>query len=108
MRSDHPPPTARATSGAQGSPVTKDTVADDSHRVRIDIEIRNSVGKHGLGPGLDVRGQGGYAVVPCPGSGYRWDPHCNFDTVPPHPAPAWLGHRQKQSRTARKKAPGSA
>jgi putative DNA primase/helicase len=66
----------------------------------IDIEIRNSVGKHGLGPGLDVRGQGGLIVVPCPGSGYRWDPHYNFDTVPLHPAPAWLGHRQKHSRSA--------
>jgi hypothetical protein len=70
----------------------------------IHIEIRNSVGKHGLGPGLDVRGQGGFIVVPFPGSGYRWDPHCNFGTVPLHPAPAWLGHRQKQSRTARNKS----
>jgi hypothetical protein len=66
----------------------------------IDVEIRDSVGKHGLGPGLDVRGQGGSVVVPCPGSGYRWDPSWNFDTAPLHPAPAWLGYRQKQSRPA--------
>jgi hypothetical protein len=61
----------------------------------IDTEIRNSEGKHGLGPGLDVRGEGGFAVVPCPGSGYVWDPHCNFETVALQPAPAWLGHKSK-------------
>lgn len=27
-------------------------------------EIGNSVGKHGLGPGLDVRGEGGYVIMP--------------------------------------------
>src|SRR5215469_12522388 len=28
----------------------------------ISVEIRNSIGKFGLGPGLDVRGQGGFVV----------------------------------------------
>jgi putative DNA primase/helicase len=63
----------------------------------IDIEIRNSVGRGGLGPGLDVRGEGGYVIVPSPGSGYSWDPRHNFDTVAPLPAPAWLGHRARKA-----------
>jgi Bifunctional DNA primase/polymerase, N-terminal len=66
----------------------------------IDIEIRNSAGEKGLGPGLDVRGEGGFIVVPSEGSGYSWDPHCNLDTVPLMPAPSWLGHREKEDRTA--------
>src|SRR5262249_27442834 len=33
----------------------------------IDQEIRNSEGTHGLGPGLDVRGDGGCIVVLSPG-----------------------------------------
>lgn len=51
-------------------------------------ELRNSAGR--LGPGLDVRGEGGYVIVPSPGSGYRWDPSCNLRTVPLVPAPAWM------------------
>lgn len=62
----------------------------------IDQEIRNSVGKHGLGIGLDVRGEGGYIIVPSPGSGYRWDPIYNLKTAALLPAPAWLGHRQRR------------
>jgi bifunctional DNA primase/polymerase-like protein len=62
----------------------------------IEREIRNSVGKHGLGSGLDVRGEGGYVIVPSPRSGYSWDPHWNLDTVALRPAPAWLGHRQRE------------
>jgi hypothetical protein len=37
--------------------------------------IRNttgSVGKRGIGPGLDWRGLGGYVIAPSPGSGYAW------------------------------------
>jgi hypothetical protein len=50
--------------------------------------IRNSVGK--IGPGLDVRGDGGYVVLPPSvredGVAYRWqDP-----SLPPVEAPAWL------------------
>jgi hypothetical protein len=51
-------------------------------------ELRNSAGL--LGPGLDVRGAGGFVIVPSPGSGYEWDPVCNFTTTPPAPAPEWL------------------
>jgi putative DNA primase/helicase len=64
------------------------------------LEIRNSAGEHGLGVGLDVRGEGGFIVVPSPDSGYCWDPHYNLDTVPLMPAPAWLGHRQQKSSLA--------
>ena len=50
--------------------------------------MRNSAGL--LGPGLDVRGIGGYVIVPSPGSGYEWDPVCNLDTTGLAPAPEWL------------------
>jgi hypothetical protein len=43
-----------------------------------------------IGPGLDVRAEGGYVIVPSPGSGYYWDPVWNLDTVTPLPAPDWL------------------
>jgi hypothetical protein len=43
-------------------------------------ELRNSASQ--IGPGLDVRGTGGYVVVPSPGSGYRWDPHHHFAPSP--------------------------
>jgi Bifunctional DNA primase/polymerase, N-terminal len=51
-------------------------------------ELRNSAGQ--LGAGLDVRGDGGYAILPSPGSGYAWDPIYNFGTCALAPAPDWL------------------
>ena len=72
-------------------------------------EIRNSEGNYGLAPGADIRGEGGWVVLPCPDSGYVWHPKFNFDTVPPLPVPAWLGDkcaiRAKQCRSL---APGPA
>jgi hypothetical protein len=62
-------------------------------------EIRSSEGIHGLGPGLDIRGEGGWVVLPCPGSSYSWHSQFNFDTIVPMPAPAWLGHKTKTQRT---------
>jgi hypothetical protein len=50
-------------------------------------ELRCSAGM--LGPGLDVRGDGGYVILPSPGSGYIWDPIYGHDT-PLAPAPDWL------------------
>jgi len=54
--------------------------------------LRNTTGSRGrgIGPGLDWRGDGGYVVLPSPESGYWWDPHCNFDTVPLAEAPPTL------------------
>ena len=51
-------------------------------------EIRNSAGR--LGPGLDVRGDGGYVIVPSPDSGYSWDPHANLRTQPLAPPLGYL------------------
>lgn len=49
--------------------------------------IRSSAGK--IGPGIDVRGDGGYVLVPpsigTNGRRYEWD-----DEVPPAAMPAWL------------------
>ena len=49
----------------------------------------------GIGIGLDWRGLGGYVVLPSPGSGYWWDPHWNWDTVPLAKVPAELLPREK-------------
>jgi Bifunctional DNA primase/polymerase, N-terminal len=51
-------------------------------------DIRNSAGR--LGPGLDVRGAGGYVILPSPRSGYTWDPHANLRSRPLAPPPACL------------------
>jgi Bifunctional DNA primase/polymerase, N-terminal len=42
--------------------------------------IRNTAGSRGkgIGPGLDWRGEGGYVILPSPGSGYRWGDLHNF------------------------------
>jgi len=53
-----------------------------------DRELKCSAGL--LGPGLDVRGDGGYVIIPSPGSGYTWDPFYNFATVKQVPASDWL------------------
>jgi hypothetical protein len=55
-------------------------------------EVRNTEGARGrgIGPGLDWRGEGGYVILPSPGSGYAWDPHWNFETVELANAPAAL------------------
>jgi putative DNA primase/helicase len=80
------PETPRARSASGGGHV---------YFATIDTEIRNSIAA--LGPGLDVRGDGGYIILPSPGSGYSWDPVWNFDTVAPLPSPVWLGHRAKKA-----------
>ena len=47
------------------------------------VHIPNSV--RALGPGIDVRGEGGYVIVPARGSGYEWAEEC-----PAAEAPSWL------------------
>jgi putative DNA primase/helicase len=59
-------------------------------------ELRCSAGL--LGPGLDIRAAGGYAILPSPGSGYVWDPVWNFDTVEPIDPPAWPSLRDLYRR----------
>jgi putative DNA primase/helicase len=49
-------------------------------------EVPNSASK--IGPYLDIRGDGGYVVVP-PGVGRFWDPHLGPDT-PLAPMPEWM------------------
>jgi bifunctional DNA primase/polymerase-like protein len=51
----------------------------------------------GIGRGLDVRGYGGYVIVPSPGSGYDSDPFANLDILPLAPAPDWLVARRRSS-----------
>lgn len=52
--------------------------------------IRNSAGR--LGRKIDVRGDGGYCLVPpsMTKEPYRWAPERDPWTIPPEPAPAWL------------------
>jgi hypothetical protein len=66
-------------------------------RLPADREIRNTGGARGrgIGPGLDWRGEGGYVIVPAPGSGYYWDPHWNFETVALAEAPVALLPREE-------------
>jgi hypothetical protein len=53
-----------------------------------DRELRCSAGL--IAPGLDIRGDGGYVILPSPGSGYCWDPIFNFSTTQLASAPDWL------------------
>lgn len=47
-----------------------------------DHGIRNTAGANGrgIGPGLDWRGDGGFVILPSPGSGYFWDPCYGIET----------------------------
>jgi hypothetical protein len=51
------------------------------HFANPERELRCSAGL--IGPGLDVRGEGGYLILPSPGSGYRWDPIHHSGSVAP-------------------------
>jgi KaiC/GvpD/RAD55 family RecA-like ATPase len=61
-------------------------------RMPIDGDVRNSAGK--LGEGIDVRGSGGYIVLPPSphpaGASYRWKSGRSPDDVEPADAPNWL------------------
>jgi Bifunctional DNA primase/polymerase, N-terminal len=61
--------------------------------------VRNSAGL--LGPGIDIRGAGGYVL--CPGSVVGGRVYELLDGAPPSPCPAWLARRlapQPSSRPA--------
>jgi hypothetical protein len=51
------------------------------------VEVRNSAGK--LGPALDVRGDGGYVLVP-PSIGANGSPYALVLDAEPAPMPSWL------------------
>jgi putative DNA primase/helicase len=72
-----------------------------------DGAIRNTAGARGrgLGPGLDIRGDGGYVIVPAPGSRYRWDPVCHLGDTPIAPLPAWAAPRENVESAPVKSAP---
>jgi Bifunctional DNA primase/polymerase, N-terminal/Primase C terminal 1 (PriCT-1) len=57
------------------------------------VPIRNDAGKK-LGPGLDIRGDGGYIVLPpslhASGRQYEWEVSSHPDDVPLAPMPPWL------------------
>jgi Bifunctional DNA primase/polymerase, N-terminal len=58
---------------------------------RPECGLRNTAGSRGrgIGSGLDWRGDGGYVIVPSPGSGYRWG-HWHFGNCQPLPVPEAL------------------
>jgi hypothetical protein len=51
-------------------------------------DVRNSAGH--IAPGLDVRANGGYVIIPSLDSGYSWDSVWNYDSTEPLAAPDWL------------------
>lgn len=64
------------------------------YKLPADVTIGNSAGK--LGPGIDVRGQGGYVVAPPsihPETGVRYEWSSDPATTPIAEAPAWLIER---------------
>jgi hypothetical protein len=60
--------------------------------VRPEGGLRNTNGERGrgIGPGLDWRGDGGYVILPSPGSGYRWDKRLHFGRYAPVAVPEAL------------------
>lgn len=61
------------------------------HHWFLAIDRRLPCSRDKLGPGIDVRGDDGYAIVPTRGSGYAWDVAFNpLEVEMPAPSPAWL------------------
>lgn len=65
-------------------------------------EIRNSAGV--LGPGLDVRGDGGYVLAP-PSMGSTGRRYAADERVAPAELPPWLSTRLKTPQEARRRVP---
>jgi putative DNA primase/helicase len=78
------PPTPRSNTGGGGEHYL--------FRYPEGFDVRNSAGK--LGPGLDVRGRGGYIVASpslhISGSRYEWDAAAHPDDLPLADPPGWL------------------
>jgi putative DNA primase/helicase len=66
------------------------------------VPIRNDAGKK-LGPGLDLRGDGDYVVLPpsrhASGLEYEWEASSCPADVPLAPMPLWLLDRLRDSQT---------
>ena len=69
--------------------------------IRPEGGLRNTNGARGrgIGPGLDWRGDGGYVILPSPGSGYAWNGRLNFKSYPPVPVPEALLPREREPET---------
>ncbi len=71
------------------------------YRAPHNAEVRNSAGL--LGPGIDVRGKGGYVVLPPSvhpsGQRYRWEAGHHPEDIPLLPLPQALVERLRQHRT---------
>lgn len=67
------------------------------------LPMRSTTGAagRGIGPCLDWRAQGSSIILPSPGSGYSWDPHVNFRTVPLANVPVELMPREPERPPAR-------
>lgn len=69
--------------------------------------VRNSAGR--IGPGIDVRGEGGYFVAPpsmhASGARYCWLSHHDPDHIGLAPAPVWILSRLAQSTERRRLLP---
>ena len=63
-----------------------------------DFTIGCSVGEHGLGLGLDVKGERGSITLPTPRSLYRWDSALNLATCGLVRAPQWLASKRPRPR----------
>lgn len=62
------------------------------HFMRPEDGFGNTAGAggRGIGPGLDWRCDGGYVVLPAPGTGYRWHEERHYGTCWPPPIPEAL------------------
>jgi len=56
-------------------------------------DVRSSTST--LGPGLDVRGDGGSLILP-PGPRRRWDPHLAYDETPLADMPEWMRNSERE------------
>jgi hypothetical protein len=68
------------------------------HFERPERGFANTVGAagRGIGEGLDWRCDGGYVVLPSPGSGYAWG-EWNYDNAIPLPVPEHLRPREREA-----------